>query len=298
MNFLKGLALGLLSFLLVLSLSIFGVAFLLNQTILNPGFVSSELNKLDVPLLAEELLSEQISEHIPIEEEFVAEVLDDTITDLEPWMQEQVTDIAYSAYDYLTGSSQSLSVVIPLDPVKESLRDNLWQAFLESPPAELAGASSAELEQYFNDFYQGFSEQIPSTYEFTESSLPPEVLATVEQVRQVISYFQLGYNLLIGLIVLLIAGIILIDRQIRSTSRKLGIILLPEGILMLVGFFVTKYLVGTQIAQFDIPSYLEEWLPQLVSDFAAPLLMLGIGLSVVGVALLTVSFVYKRQAWS
>ncbi len=296
MNVLKGLALGLLIFLLVLSLSIFGVAFLLNQTILNPSFVSSEINKLDVPLLAEELLSEQISEHIPIEEEFVAEVLDGTITDLEPWMQEQVTDIADSAYDYLTGSSQSLSVVISLDPVKESLRDNLWQAFLESLPPELAGLPQAEIEQYFDDFYQVFSEQIPSTYEFTESSLPPDVLAIVEQARQVISYFQLGYKILIGVIVLLIVGIILIDHQIRGTSRKLGAIFLPEGILMLVGFFVTKYIVGTQIAQFDIPSYLEEWIPQLVSDFAAPLLTLGIGLSVVGVVLLTVSFVYKRQA--
>ena len=62
MKLLKGLAIGLLSFLLFLSLTIFGILFLLNQTILNPGFVAAEINKLDVPLLAEELLSEQIPE--------------------------------------------------------------------------------------------------------------------------------------------------------------------------------------------------------------------------------------------
>jgi hypothetical protein len=293
MNVLKGLALGLLSFLLVLSLSIFGVAFLLNQTILNPDFVSSELNKLDVPLLAEELLREQIPEE-DFPEEF-GDVLVNTITELEPWMQQQVSDGVYSTYDYLTGRSQSLSVVIPLDPVKESLRDNLWQAFLESLPAALAGASSAELAQYFDDFYQGFFEQIPSTYEISESSLPPDVLSTLEMVKQIISYFQVAYNLMIGLIVLLIAGIVLLNLQIRGATRKLGTIFLPEGILMLVGVFVAKYFAGTQIAQFDIPTYLQEWLPQLVSDFVAPLLMLGIGLLVVGVALLTVSFVYKRQ---
>ena len=291
MKFLKGLALSLLSFLLVLSLSIFGVAFLLNQTILNPGFVSSELDRLDVPLLAEELLREQIPEE-DFPEEF-GTALVNTITELEPWIQQQVSDGVYSSYDYLMGRSQSLSVVISLEPVKESLRDNLWQAFLQSLPAALVGASSAEIEQYFNDFYQGFSEQIPSTYEISEDSLGAEVLAQLEMVKQIISYFQVAYNLLIGLIVLLIAGIVLLNLQIRGATRKLGTIFLPEGILMLVGVFVAKYLAGTQIAQFDIPTYLQEWLPQLVSDFVAPLLMLGIGLLVVGVALLIVSFVYK-----
>ncbi len=293
MNVLKGLALGLLSFLLVLSLSIFGVAFLLNQTILNPGFVSSEINKLDVPLLAEEFLREQIPEE-DFPEEFGAALVN-TITELEPWIQQQVSDGVYFAYDYLTGRSQSLSVVIPLDSVKESLKDNVWQVFLQSLPPELAGAPPAEIEQYFDDFYQDFSEQIPSTYEISESSLPPDVLSTLEMVKQIISYFQVAYNLMIGLIVLLIAGIVLLNLQIRGATRKLGTIFLPEAVLMLVGVFVAKYFAGTQIAQFDIPTYLQEWLPQLVSDFVAPLLMLGIGLLVVGVALLTFSFVYKRQ---
>jgi hypothetical protein len=294
MNLLKGLALGILSFLLVLSLSIFGVAFLVNQTILNPGFITSELDRLDVPLLAEELLSEYIPEE-DFPEEF-GTALVNTITDLEPWIQQQVRDGVDSGYDYLRGMSESLSVVIPLDPVKESLRDNVWQVFLESLPPELAGASSTEIEQYFDDFYQDFSEQIPSTYEISESSLPPDVLSTLEMVKQIISYFQAGYKFLIGFMLLLIAGIILIDRQVRGATRKLGAIFLPEGILLLVGVFVAKYFAGTQIAPLDIPPYLEEWLPQLVSDFVAPLLTLGIGLIIGGVVLLTVSFVYKRQA--
>ena len=293
MNVLKGLALGLLIFLLVLSLSIFGVAFLLNQTILNPTFVSSEINKLDVPLLAEELLSEQIPEE-DFPEEFGA-VLVNTITDLEPWIQQQVTDGIYSSYDYLSGRSQSLSVVIPLEPVKESLKDNVEELILQLLPPELAGASPAEIELYLNEIYSQIDDLLPATFEISESSLPPDVLSTLEMVKQIISYFQVGYKFLIGFMLLLIVGIILIDRQIRSTSRKLGAILLPEGVLMLVGVFVAKYLAGTQIAQFDVPPYLEEWLPQLVSDFVAPLLMLGIGLLVVGVALLTFSFVYKRQ---
>ena len=52
MNFLKGLALSLLSFLFLLSLSIFGLALTLNQTILNPDFTISEVDRLDIPSLA------------------------------------------------------------------------------------------------------------------------------------------------------------------------------------------------------------------------------------------------------
>ena len=228
MNLLKGLALGILSFLLVLSLSIFGIAFLVNQTILNRGFIASEINRLDVPLLAEEFLSEYIPEEEPM-----AEVLSDTITDLEPWIQQQLTDIAYAGYDYLRGRSESLSVVIPLEPVKESLRDNLGETILQL---------------------------IPSTFELNEASLSAELLAYIELARQVISYIQPSYNFLIGFIPLLILGIVLIDRQVRSATRKLGAIFLPEGVLMLVGVFVAKYFAGTQIAQLDIPPYLEEWL--------------------------------------
>ena len=127
MKFVKGLALGLLSFILFLSLSIFGLAFTLNNTILNPDFVVSELDKLDVPSLAEELLSEQI----PQEEKFMAEALNKTIADLEPWIKEQASTAIYSSYDYLMGRTQTLSLVISLESVKESLRDNLRQAFLQ-----------------------------------------------------------------------------------------------------------------------------------------------------------------------
>ncbi len=80
MDFLKGLALSLLSFLFLLSLSIFGLALTLNQTILNPDFTISEVDRLDIPSLAEEFLSEEI----PPDEGYLAEALSDTITDLEP----------------------------------------------------------------------------------------------------------------------------------------------------------------------------------------------------------------------
>ena len=291
MKFVKGLALSLLSFLLFLSLSIFGLALTLSNTILNPDFVVSELDRLDISSLAKEFISEQI----PPEVELMAEVLDDTIADLEPWIREQVNAGIYSSYDYLWGRSQSLCLVISLEPVKESLRDNLWEAFLQALPPELSGAPPAEVERYFNESYRQISEQIPPTFEFNESSLSPEVVAQLEQVRQAIGYFQAGYRALIGFILLLILGIILINHQVKGATRGIGITFLTCGVIGYLETLAAKYLAGTQMAQLDIPSQLQGWLPQLIDDFLVPLEMFSIGLLAGGVGLIIVSFVYKPR---
>ena len=297
MKFLKGLAVSLLSFLLFLSLSAFGSLFMLNNTILNPDFVVSELDRLDIPSLAKELLSEQIPqfEVAGPYEPYIAEVMDDTLDDLEPWIKEQVSSGIYSGYDYLLGRSQSLSLVISLEPVKDSLRENLREALLQSPPPELKGLPPAVIEEAFNQSFAQFAKDMPSKFEFSESSLSPEVLAQLEQVRQWISYSQTVYQALIGFMLLLILGIILINRQVRQTTRGLGITFLTYGVLGFLSIFAAKYFAGTQLLQLEIPSWLQAWIPQFVDNLLAPLEIFNIGVMAGGAVLLIVSFVYKRR---
>jgi len=294
MKFLKGLALSLLSFLLFLSLTIFGFAFMLSNTLLNPDFVIAELDKLDVTSLVRDIFSEQAAGQVPSEAEFITEVLDETITELDPWIKEQSRNAIYSSYDYFLGKSQSLNLVISLEPVKEKLRDNLWEAFQESPPPELALLPQAMVEEYFDQFYQQFSQEIPSTFELTQDSLSPEVLAQLEQVRQAISYTQLGYNVLIGFMLLLILSIILLHRQVKGATRQLGTIFLTYGAFEYAGILVTKYFAERELARLPAPSQLQAWLPELVGDFLAPLEMFSLGLLIGGVVLIIVSFVYPR----
>jgi len=389
MKFLRGLGLTLLSLLLFLSLYIFGLAFLLNNTVLSPKFITSEVDRLDVSSLAEEVISQQIPEEelpeelravladtipkvepllkeqvsaatysifdyllgkrespdlaqtlhntllssdfivsivdeldiaslakeivseqfagqIPEEMEFMTEYMDDVIVELEPWIKEQIGVVADPVVGYLLGESQSLNVVIPLEPAVEIVRDSLREALLESPPAEFADLPPSLLAQQFDAFFQEFSEGMPSTFELDESLLGTELrteiasaLASAEgglgEARQYVSYFQLGYKLLIGFIVLLILGIVLIHRRVKGASRGLGITFLTYGVPWYVGTFVAKYFAGTQMAQLDIPPYLEGWLPQLVDNFLAPLEMFSLGLLIGGVALIVVSFVYKPR---
>lgn len=291
MKFLKVLTISLLSLLLFLSLSILGLVLMLNHTILNPDFIVSEADELDISSLIKEFLTGEI----PQEEPYLAEVLDNTIADLEPWIKEQVNAGIYTSYDYLLGKSESLSLVISLEPVKDNLKDNLREAILKSPPPELEGATPAVVELYINEAYQNIDELLPPRFEFKESSLGPEVLAQLDQVRQAIGYYQLGYKLLIGFILLLILGIILINREVRGATRELGIIFTTYGALEYLGIFIIKYLAGTQLPQLAVPPPLQAWLPQLLNNFLAPLEIFSIGLMVGGIALIIVSFVYKPR---
>jgi hypothetical protein len=295
MKFLKGFALFILGSLLFLSLFTFGIAFTLNQTILNPDFIVSQVNKLNIPLLAEEMLSQQIPAEADEFDEYKGKVVTNTIVDLEPWLKEQAGDAAYVFYDYLEGRSQSLSLTISLEPVKQSLRDNMWRAFWESLPAELEGLPQAEIEPYFNDYYQPISEEIPSTFELDEASMPTEVRGLLVQTRQIIDYFNLSYTALIGLILLLILLIIIVNRQVRGSTRGIGINFLTCGALSFIGVFAAERLATPLLAEANMPPYLQTWLPQLLGDTLAPLEMYSFVLAGVGVVLLIVSFAYKQQ---
>lgn len=62
MNFLRGLALAFLGLLLSLSLLVFGIAFTLNNTVLDADFINSQIDQLDIHSIVDEVISEQTAE--------------------------------------------------------------------------------------------------------------------------------------------------------------------------------------------------------------------------------------------
>ena len=389
MKILKGVAIGILSFLLFWSLSLFGIALLVNQTVLNPDFVTSQIDKLDVAALVEETISEQedeeafteeqatalvdtianveplikegisnatepvydyllgesetidltsiirddvltteiitslidemdiasiasemISEQIPedIPEEFepLVEQADEIIANFEPEIKAELIAAAEPIADYLLGQSQSLSIEISLEPLVAELEDALRETILESLPAEFDGLPPAEIERQLDEYVDEMTGTLPSTIELDETVFPPELPAQIaeslanteeglEQVREYVGHFQLGYNILIGAIAVFIIGIVLLNLQVRSATRKLGTTFTIYGAVEFAGIFAARYFAGEQLTQLDIPASARELLPRLVNDFSAPLLWFSLGCLIVGVALLIVSFVYKPR---
>ena len=300
MSMAKRALIGFLSFLLFLSLSGFGLAFAANRTVLNPDFAVSQLDRLDVTALSKELLREQVPPEVAfiVSPQFIEELLDDVVTDLEPWIREQAGVAVYAGYDYLLGRSEELLVVIDLEPAKAILRDSLWQSFAESPPLGLDILSPAGLESLFDEFYDDISRQMPATLEINEgmiNTISPEIMPLLEQARRYIGYLQIAYGVLIGATVALVAGIILLNRRVKGATLWLGIPCLICGIFAYVSTFVIKRLAGLWMAQLSLPVQLQDWLPQFLTDSLAPLEVYGIVLVAVGAALLVVSVVYRRR---
>jgi len=143
MNFLKALGATILSFILFLSLGLFSTLFLLNSTLLNPDFMVNQVGKLPVASLIRETAEEQFNQQLPEEAWFLKETMYNVVSDQEPWIKEQLRAGIYSFYDFLLGKSERLSLMVSMEPLKETLRDSLWQVFqqnLPSLPPELATA--------------------------------------------------------------------------------------------------------------------------------------------------------------
>ena len=304
MQFLKGLAITLLSLLLFLSLSVFSLVFMLNQTFLNPDFVVSQMNKLDLSSLVRETgiidqfsqqIGQDIGQQFPQARALVRGVLNNTMADLEPWIKEKTNEVIYATYDYLIGKSQSLSLVISLEPVKDSLGANLRETLLETPPPELVAAPPAMREQILSAIEQQATQAIPATFAINESMFPPEVRETLEQARQYVGYAQTAYPVLIGFMALLALLIVLIYRQVKGPTRSLGSTLLTYGVLGYGGIFASQYFIGTQIGALGLPTALQAWLPQFTSDLLAPLQTFNIAVAVTGLVLVIVSIVYPQK---
>ena len=154
MKFLKGFALFILSFLLFLSLIIFGIAFTLNQTILNPKFITSEINRFDLSALAEEVLSqEDLSPELK-------SALVDNIDQIEPMVKEPVGVVIHATYDYLKGKTQHLDVTSGLKS------DSIVPIVQMLDISSLAKAFIAEQGT------EGFPEEIEYLVPYTDDVLP------------------------------------------------------------------------------------------------------------------------------
>jgi tetrahydromethanopterin S-methyltransferase subunit G len=283
------------------------MAFVLKDTILDPDFTISIIEKADLTPLVKELVAEMVADADLPYNLSVEPYTDEIAHDLEPWLKEQAIAAIPPIYDYVLGFRQDTDIVIQLEPVREIIESKLKQDFLDSPPAEFAALSTAELEQKFDEVFTEFAGDIWTAIEIDmelmDSDVPSdfaESMAEVEEAlsesKQYVGYFNAVYGLLIGFIVLLIAGIILVYRKVKGASRTLGGIFLGYGIVNLIAVFIARGTTRTQMAQLDdVPSSMQAWLTQLATSSLTPLLIMAIVLLIAGAALLAVSFIYKRH---
>ena len=289
------------------------LANLLRGTLLNSNSIVAVIDTMDGPQLANiiwEGFGEEILQGFPLSEEaspHLAAGFEELLTDLEPWIKEQVEYVAGPIADYLVGEVESFDVTISLEPVIDDLRGMLLGVFLDFPPDELEGLPPEELEQAFDVFWDEFAEEmLPTPFQIDETviggdaplriaSFTSGAETVLSEVREYVDYVRLAYILSIVVSALLIAGIVLIYRNVKGSTRTLGIVFLASGLVVLVVALIGKDIGGGLMlrAMLATPLQLQAWASQVLVDLLAPLQWLGIGFIAGGIALLVASFVYK-----
>ena len=352
MNFLKGFGTFILGLLLFLSLSVFNVAFVLHSTVLNPDFITRQVDRMDISTIARDVAEEQIGEELPAELDFLKEAVYNVIDEQEPWLKEQLNRAIDIGYDFFLGKTNKLEISVPLDTLKTDLKDSLWrelnkqlavwlrdniqselkpyivqnfQEYRKSLPPEFARLPDAQLKSYldtylrqiedqikstgkapelsglletlirpyFDEYYDEFAQEIPA--EVTTKDIPADVMEQLLLARKYIGYFRTGYYLLIVFMVLLAGLIFLINRNVRDTTRTLGIDLIVFGALYLVSVLLVKNISPVSFIP-DIPASLESWLTGLYKDILSTVQIFSIAVLIIGIILLVVSFIVKPKA--
>lgn len=359
MNALKRAGTGFLSFLLLIFLSVFGLMLLLNNTLLRPDFVVAQVDKLDMTALVRDYADDLVSKQKPGDRVFLKDAIYSAVADQEPWLKEQLNQTIYAGYNYIKGKSEHLEINVPLDDLKENLRDSMWQTLekylghdaLSIPPdllmpyvderyqeilplvppqylpPEMAGLTGqqlknyldthydkvtsmlqaayqvsgvsgiilAQIKPYFDRYYNDFIADFPGTQSITEANIPSDVMDDLHTAHNSIGYFYIGYYVLIALMVLLVAGVILINRNIREICRALGIVFLIYGVAEFAGVLFVRYFDFIRFVP-DLPSSLKNWLPGVVKEALLPLQWFSLGILILGLVLIVVYVVYKPRA--
>ena len=296
-SFFKSFGLAILDMVLIFALAFSGLLFALNQTFLNRDFTVAQVEKLDTVTLGEYIIRDQVISQVAIPiylpiEDFIEGAVNETLTELEPWLKQQSKNIVNDIYDYLEGKSQNFSIVIELESVKGQVQNNISQAVIASPPPGLTDVPPATIERYLEPFY----DRIPSSLEVDEDWLGPYTMAQIDTLKQLVSNFHIFFFAMIGFILFMMLCIILINHEVRGSTRSLGVVFLGGAVVSYGGVWLTRDAIAAQSALPQVPAYLQTWLPELMTDILSPMVPYSYGLAGMGVVLLIVSFAYRRQA--
>jgi hypothetical protein len=294
MSALRGFLSGVFNFLLFGALVLLGLVISLNLTILNPDFVTAELQKLDVY----STVIEQAKTMLPSQQYISTETIDELVSELEPWFEEQANTVIHAVYAYIEEDRQ-LNVIISLEPVRAAVKENLRGAVINSLPPELQSASQSQIDAYMSQIYTGIDNVIPTSFVLNEAVAGSQVMTQLEQVKKIVGYIDTAYKALIATAVLLVLLIALAHWwQPKPITRSIGITFILVGVACILGPLL-DYLIIQVLSQVigssGILSGLQAKLPQLAADLTAPVRTYGIGFLISGIALIVISVLFGAK---
>jgi len=289
MRFLKGLAVGLFGFLLLVSLPVLGLAITVNSTLLNPGFLKQEVKQIDIQSVAQGFLKDNIQ---PEMEPYLKNS-DSLIADIKPWLYQQTDYVIDSGYRYLKRSSGELNLDIETATIKPVVIDWVTKTYLSTLTADQI--KTLGINQISDGIKQGIEQALPPSFKLNRDSLGEETMLALVSIQKAIGIWQTSFNWLCVLTALLIVLMVLVLRKIKDILRWMGIISLIPGVLGVPVYFLLLYLPKYLPLQ-GIPEALNTWITQLSHDLVAPWGIYSAVLLMIGLAMLIPSFFIKKTS--
>jgi hypothetical protein len=312
----RGKTLSWLNTILVTSLSLSCLAFGIGNTLLKPDFVAGEITKLDIAKLASELVSKQgidqlyesASQVLPSElvtrldsiaaelpngdlngatsqQLYEEESIKAAVSEFEPILRTNIESAVYAFYLFLFGEETEVRIAIPLQELQASLKKNFTQVVLRSPPAELQGSSQELVETYAEELYNTQFGHVPSELALSLEATSVFAQATFTDIRLIASFIPLVRNLLLCLNLLLVAAIVVLNRNLVTTLWSLGIAFLVSGAINLFYDFIGQSVSRQAESLLVLPS-INIWLIEVMADVLASIKQPNLVLCYVGGILL------------
>lgn len=179
MKVLKVLSVCLLSFILFVSLIVFGVGYTINQRALNPNYIIKVINDIDFSEAINETLNEQ-SSNVDIPAELQTAVID-TINKMEPVIKERVGIAIEDTYAYLNGKVET-------PDLKEILSNSVMNSefvadlLADVDLSQLVDQTFKEQTETGADFSDAFQSALISAVDKSEVSLKKQIVNASDPV--------------------------------------------------------------------------------------------------------------------
>ncbi len=282
----------LCALILAITLIALGAAIAINSTVLNPEFIASELEDVDIHLM----LADQAKQEIPPALSFLNPIIDDAAVDLEPWIREQVLTVLHAVNAYLRGE-QEFRIVISVEEAKSYLITRLNEVLISSPPPGFPQIPEGEVDAFVRVIEQELDAHIPDVLHIEESDLDEQTMAELRNARQLTSYLTTSLRVLpvIAVLMILVIALVLGWRS-RPLSRYVGASFVLAGSLCLGVVLVVRSVLPAMMSP-EVPSEVATALPDFISGISHPLVVYGAVVLLVGVGLVILSFRLKASEY-
>jgi len=188
MNVLKGIALGILCFLLFILLTVFGVAYTVHQIALSPAFVTGVISDTDFAQVAREVMAQQQQKDGEGPPQELVDAVIDSLDKIQPVLKQNINVAVRQTYDYMLGKQNA-----------PDLKKTLGDTFLNSQFVDDV-LQKIDLAQIVDEVLK---EQTPSGGDSASKALTNSIISTVKTLqpdikKQVVAASDPVFNYLLG----------------------------------------------------------------------------------------------------